>query len=158
MPSPSPSSLRFCLQFLLLQRCNPFFHRHCELWKAITTPPPSAPAAFTPVRPTMQLLLRQHNNLFTGASQQPSRLAPATTVGENETWAATSRLPLRLQPLPRTSPLAVTKFISSLLNFNLQVSSQKGYQLTVLNVLFPNSSPIRCLDCGGMLGNYRNYD
>jgi hypothetical protein len=28
----------------------------------------------------VQLILRQHNNLFTGASQQPSRLAPATTV------------------------------------------------------------------------------
>jgi len=80
MPSPSPSSLRFCLQFLLLQRCNLFFRRHSELWKAITAPPPSAPAAFTPVRPTVQLLLRQHSNLFTGASQQPSHLAPATTV------------------------------------------------------------------------------
>ena len=81
MPSPSPSSFRFCLQFLLLQRCNLFFHRHGELWKAITAPPPSAPAAFTPVRPTVQLLLRQHSSLFTGASQQPdSHLAPATTV------------------------------------------------------------------------------
>ena len=81
MPSPSPSSFRFRLLFLLLQRCNLFFHRHGELWKAITTPPPSAPAAFTPVRPTVQLLLRQHNSLFNGASQQPdSHLAPATTV------------------------------------------------------------------------------
>jgi len=28
----------------------------------------------------VQLILRQHNNLFTDASQQPSRLAPATTM------------------------------------------------------------------------------
>ncbi|CAL8154911.1 unnamed protein product [Prunus armeniaca] len=56
------------------------------------------------------------------------------------------------------SLLAITKFSSFHPNFSFQMSSQKGYQLIVLNVFFPNLSPPQCPACGEMLGSYHCCD